>query len=253
MRSFWDSRAKEDAFFFVDNRLDYGDPDRERFWAQGRRDLDVLLNGLGVTVAPGDAVLEIGCGVGRLTRVLAERASSVRALDVSDHMLRLARRHNPGLANVGWILGDGLTLTPIESASVDACVSHVVFQHIPDPAITLGYVREMGRVLRPGGWSAFQVSNDPSVHRRERGLSVVRGRARAALGRGPRGQRSKPWRGSAVDLDALRDSVARSAMQIERLVGAGTQFCCVLTRRLDDPAPDRDPMLSGAPRARLRH
>ena len=48
--------------------------------------------------------------------------------------------------------------------SVDGCFSHVVFQHIPDPPITLNYVREMGRVLRPGGWALFQVSNDPTIH-----------------------------------------------------------------------------------------
>ena len=34
---FWDERAREDAFYFVDSRLDYGDPDVERFWAGGAR------------------------------------------------------------------------------------------------------------------------------------------------------------------------------------------------------------------------
>jgi SAM-dependent methyltransferase len=235
-RRFWNDRADEDAFFFVDNRLDYREPDLERFWADGERDLDALLQCLGVRVATGDAVLEIGCGVGRLTRVLAARASSVQALDVSERMLELAKRHNARLANVEWILGDGSTLAGIDSGAADACVSHVVFQHIPNPAVTLGYVRDIGRVLRPGGWAAFQVSNDPSIHRRKSVVATARNVARSALGRAPRGQRDPHWLGSAVELDALRDSVAQGSMEIEQLVGAGTQFCCVLTRRIRDAA-----------------
>lgn len=76
-------------------------------------------------------------------------------------MLERARALHAQLTNVKWIHGDGESLSGIADASVDAVFSHVVFQHIPDPRITLGYVREMGRVLRPGGWTAFQVSTDP--------------------------------------------------------------------------------------------
>ncbi len=232
MGSYWDQRAEEDAFFFVDNRLDYGDPDLPRFWAEGQRDLDLLLGAVGARVEPGDAVLEIGCGVGRLTRGLSARAASVRALDVSARMLELAREHNPELGNVEWILGDGTSLAQIESSSVDACVSHVVFQHIPDPAITLSYVVEIGRVLRPGGWSAFQISNDPRVHRHRRLGARLKLELRALRGRAPRGQEDSRWRGSMVELDDLRAAAAEGSMRVERVIGEGTQLCCVLTRRL---------------------
>ena len=40
MGRFWDERAREDAFYFVDNRLDYRDADVERFWREGDDDLD---------------------------------------------------------------------------------------------------------------------------------------------------------------------------------------------------------------------
>jgi SAM-dependent methyltransferase len=232
MGSFWDERAEEDAFFFVDNRLDYGNPDLPKFWAEGRRDLDLLLDAVGERLEPTDAVLEIGCGVGRLTRGLAARAESVRAVDVSARMLELAREHNPELGNVDWILGDGATLEPIESASVDACVSHVVFQHIPDPAITLGYIVEIGRVLRPGGWAAFQISNDPDVHRRRPLRARLKLELMALAGRAPRGQEDSRWRGSMIELDDLRAAAANGSMRVERVIGEGTQLCCVLTRRV---------------------
>ena len=35
MQRFWDARAREDAFYFVDNTLNYRAPDLERFWAGG--------------------------------------------------------------------------------------------------------------------------------------------------------------------------------------------------------------------------
>jgi SAM-dependent methyltransferase len=230
-RRFWDRRAREDAFFFVDSRLDYGEPDLDRFWAEGERAVDDLLGRLGVELAESDDVVEIGCGVGRLTRTIAARARSVRAIDVSPRMLELAREHNPGLDGVDWIAGDGVSLAPLADASADACVSHVVFQHIPDPEITYGYVREIGRVLRPGGWAAFQVSNDPSVHR-HRGLASARAALAGLAGRGPRGWTRRRYRGSAVDLEELRAAAAAGGLAIERVDGAGTQYCFVLARRL---------------------
>ncbi|HEY1593542.1 MAG TPA: class I SAM-dependent methyltransferase [Solirubrobacteraceae bacterium] len=231
MRNFWDQRAEEDAFFFVDNRMEYRHPDLDRFWADGERDLDLLLAALGAAVERSDTVLEIGCGVGRLTRVLSERARAVVAVDVSERMLELAREHNGALSNVEWVRGDGSTLDGVWSGSVDACVSHVVFQHIPDPQITLSYVREIGRVLRPGGWAAFQISNNPRIHTGGSALSGVRRVLLAAAGRAPRGQHDRRWRGSMVELDALRAAAADGSTRVERIVGEGTQFCCVLLRR----------------------
>lgn len=231
MRRFWDKRAAEDAFFFVENRLTYRNPDAERFWDSGEEAVDTILGLLGVEVRPTDSVVEIGCGVGRLTRVLASRAREVVALDISQRMLDLAQEHNPNLTNVTWLHGDGASLSPIPSSSATVCFSHVVFQHIEDPAITLGYVREMGRVLRPGGWAAFQVSNDENVHKRRRDGRRLKQVARAAVGRAPRGQGHRSWLGSAVDLDDLASAADEATMDVERIEGEGTQFCIVLARR----------------------
>lgn len=225
MRRFWDERAREDAFFFVDDRLDYRKPDLDSFWRGGEEALDGLLGACGVELGGDEEVVEIGCGAGRMTRAIVARAGSVRALDVSGEMLEVARRMNPSLAGVDWVHGDGTTLAPLEAASADACISHVVFQHIPDPRVTLGYVREMGRVLRPGGWAAFQVSNDPRIHHARNA-----GRARQWR-RQPRGRSHPAWLGAAVELDGLGAAAADGGMTIERLTGEGTQFCLVLTRR----------------------
>jgi len=227
MRGFWNARAREDPFHFVDNNQPYGAPDLEAFW-NGDAMVEHVLDGLGVTLRDSDSVLEIGCGVGRVTRALAARAGEVLALDVSSEMLAQARRLNPQLHEVRWILGDGVSLAGISDESVDACVSLLVFQHIPDPAVTLGYVRELGRVLRPRAWAALQVSNDPAVHRpRFRPTSMLR----AAVGRGPKGQRHPAWLGSHVELSDLRAAAADGGMDVERVWGEGSQYCQILLRR----------------------
>jgi SAM-dependent methyltransferase len=225
---FWDERAREQALFFVDNTVDYRDPDVERFWAEGERAVGAILAELEIEPRPADTVVEIGCGVGRLTRALASRAAHVIALDVSEEMLARARELNPELDNVTWLHGDGESLAGVEDASADGCFSHVVFQHLPDPELTLGYVREMGRVLRPGGWTAFGVSTDPAVHRPRRRLGW---RVAALLRRGPRGQEHPAWLGSAVALDRLDRCAEDAGLELERVLHPASQFTLVRGRR----------------------
>ena len=233
MRDFWDRRAEEDPFYFVDNRLTYSDSDAdpEEFWTGGEEIVAAFLSQLEVSIPAGATVLDIGCGVGRTTRALARQADRVVGLDVSERMLDLAREHNRELANVEWLRGDGRSLSGVGSASVDVCFSHVVFQHIPDPAITLGYVAEIGRVLRPAGWAAFQVSDDLGVHRPPGLPARARDRLLSLLGRAPAGQSHPAWLGSAVDLERLREVAGEAGAPVELVLGAGTQMCLVLLRK----------------------
>jgi SAM-dependent methyltransferase len=229
MEQFWDARAREDPFYFVDSRLRYSAPDEPAFWEGGERALGALLGALEIQLPSGGVVVDIGCGLGRLTRPLAREAGRVIALDVSSEMLTKAKQLNAHLANVEWVHGDGRSLRPIPDATADACISHVVFRHMPNPGITLGYVREMGRVLKPDGFAAFELSNDPAPHRRP--PLGPRSRVAALLRRGPRGQDHEAWLGSHVELDAIRTVAAESGMSVERTAGEGTEYCGVLLRR----------------------
>ena len=83
-------------------------------------------------------------------------------------------------------------------------------------------------MLRPGGWAALQVSDDPAVHRPRDSLRL---RARALIGRAPRGQRHPAWLGTPVDLEQMTAAVAASGLDVERVWGAGTQYCLLLIRR----------------------
>jgi SAM-dependent methyltransferase len=220
---YWDERARENALFFVDNEIGYDDPDTDAFWRRGEEVVDLMLGMVELEPRQDEVVLDIGCGVGRLTRSLAKRVRHVYGLDVSQEMLRLAEQHNRELANVEWVHGDGASLAGVGDASVDGCFSHVVFQHIPDPEITLAYVRDMGRVLRAGGWALFQVSTDPSVHRQPKPSLKQR-----LLRRKPAD--AARW-GSAVDIDALKAAAEEGGLRVEQVHDEGSQYTTVFARR----------------------
>lgn len=60
-------------------------------------------------VGPGDAVVEIGAGIGNLTKVLAERAGSILAIEVDRGLVRLLEEELAHLENVKVIHADGLS------------------------------------------------------------------------------------------------------------------------------------------------
>ena len=110
----------------------------------------------------GAQVLDFGCGTGWMSRVLSTLGLDVVGVDVSENALRLAREfiaRDPlaGSLKVEFRLFDSFTL-PVEDASVDRIVSFDAFHHVYDQEATL---REMARVLRPGGIVAF---HEPGPH-----------------------------------------------------------------------------------------
>lgn len=103
--------------------------------------------------APGQRVLDVACGTGALALALAERvgrAGSVVGLDANPEMLAVARRKP---APIEWIEGAAEAL-PLAEHSFDAVASQFGLMFFRDRAAAL---REMMRVLRPGGRLAVAV------------------------------------------------------------------------------------------------
>lgn len=100
-------------------------------------------------VEPGLRVADIGTGTGVLALELARLGLHVIGVDRSRRMLDAARAKlaAEGLAHVELREGDAHRL-PIDDASVDAALAHMVLQYLPQPAEA---VREMARIVRPGG------------------------------------------------------------------------------------------------------
>ncbi len=100
--------------------------------------------------APGEAVLDLGCGRGGdLARAaaLVGPAGSVVGLDATPRMVEAARERTAGLPNVRVVRGD-LAAAPLPDACADVVVSNCAVNHAPDKAAVY---REVRRLLRPGG------------------------------------------------------------------------------------------------------
>jgi arsenite methyltransferase len=95
-------------------------------------------------------VLEVGCGTGAITRVLAAWPNVGEALgvDPSPYLIDKARSLSLSLSNLVFEVGDGKALS-FQEASFDVVILHTVLTHVPGPEAILA---EAHRVLRPGGW-----------------------------------------------------------------------------------------------------
>lgn len=104
-------------------------------------------------VAPGAAVLELGCGPGRLTRVLLARGCAVTAVDNSPEMLAgLPAGAEPACADI-----ESLAL----AARFDVAVLASGLVNHPDRALRAAFLAAARRHLRPAGWILVQ-RHDPA-------------------------------------------------------------------------------------------
>lgn len=104
-------------------------------------------------VRGGDRVLDVGCGTGVLTRAVASRVGTtgrVTGIDLNPGMLTVARRSHP---EIDWRQGDAGRL-PFGDSQFDAVVSQFALMYFPERE---GALREMWRVLAPGGHLAVAV------------------------------------------------------------------------------------------------
>jgi ubiquinone/menaquinone biosynthesis C-methylase UbiE len=107
-------------------------------------------------LSPDENVIDVGCGAGWLVRLLAERVPEGRVVgvDISDEMVRRARRKYVELENTMFVVG-GADEIPWEANFFTRAISVESAYYWPDPGQGL---REIFRVLREGG-SAWALIN----------------------------------------------------------------------------------------------
>ncbi|HXG95307.1 MAG TPA: class I SAM-dependent methyltransferase [Blastocatellia bacterium] len=109
-----------------------------------RHRLDALLERYLPERGDGLSLLDVGCGTGNHMARLRERGFQVAGVDGSESMLEHARANNPGAE----IHRADVEAIPFADASFDFVLCIEVLRYLPDAAAC---VREMARVLRPGG------------------------------------------------------------------------------------------------------
>jgi ubiquinone/menaquinone biosynthesis C-methylase UbiE len=159
-------------------------------------------------VQPGDRALDVACGTGVVTRLLAERVGptgTVVGLDLTPAMLALARRAAPQ-PNIEWVGGSAVRMA-LPDATFDQVLCEQGRQFFPDKPAAL---REMRRVLMPGGRLALScwcaVEHLPGYLALEQALARRIGPEQAAL---------PPC--SLGDADTLRSLVTSAGFRAVRL------------------------------------
>jgi SAM-dependent methyltransferase len=137
LRAVWEQNAREVIGWFRA-------PKHDSYWRYHREQFFELLP------PPGRLTLDIGCGEGRLSRDLKARGHTVVGLDGSPTMVAAAREAEPAIE---LVLGDATEL-PFPDAGADLAIAFMSLQDIDDAAAA---IREIARVLEPGGRFCFAI------------------------------------------------------------------------------------------------
>jgi SAM-dependent methyltransferase len=205
MRRDWDERARENARFYVNTeKTDWSD---DEFFSSGRRTVaeEVLTDMINICQGKEPKrmrVLEIGCGAGRVTRALAGLFGEVHAVDVSGEMIAMARQALSAAPNAHVYQNNGMDLAIVPEGKYDFAFSTIVFQHIPSYEVIENYVREVGRLLRPGALFKFQVQGDASIE----------------------SEPDDTWLGVPFSAESARAMAAACGFEARYMHGAGEQY-----------------------------
>lgn len=114
----------------------------ETFAGQCAHAIEPLLDAL--DPRPGEVFLDVGAGAGGVAAAASKRGCVVTAVDPEADMLELAGAAAPH----ALLVRAALPFLPMADGSVDVIAANFVLNHVPDAGAA---VRELGRVLRPGG------------------------------------------------------------------------------------------------------
>jgi 2-polyprenyl-3-methyl-5-hydroxy-6-metoxy-1,4-benzoquinol methylase len=109
-----------------------------------------------VAFVPAGRMLDVGCGNGRFLRKMAGLGWACEGLDFSETAVAVCRA-----AGLNVRRGD-LFSAGLGDASFDLVTARHVIEHVPDPA---AFVREAGRILKPGGRLLIQTPNSAALGR----------------------------------------------------------------------------------------
>ena len=203
MRSDWNERAREDMGYYV--AFGHKDQDDAAFFATATEvinNLEMELRRAPPAQRRQWRALEIGCGPGRLMRPMSRHFAEIHGVDISDEMIKLAREKLSDIPHAHAHVCDGARLTEFPDNWFHFVYSYAVFQHIPSQEVVFEYLREIRRVLKPGGLTRLQFN----------GL--------------PRGYESRfdTWAGARFSSSEIVEFTQSQNLQLLALEGAATQY-----------------------------
>ena len=103
-------------------------------------------------VKPGDFVLDLGCGNGRLYQLLEDKSIVYAGFDISRELIEIARQTYKNLPNVEFIIGDMSQGLPFENDFFNLTYMIASFHHLPKSEDRIALLQELKRVSKDGAY-----------------------------------------------------------------------------------------------------
>ncbi len=162
MKRDWDRRAEADPYYWVAATQE---ADLDSYHASAEKDCAHFMAGLKTALGEqsGGALLDLGCGIGRMTAPLAEHFDRTVGVDVSPVMIEQAQALHKEISNLEFIVNSGADLSALQDESFRVVCSYSVLPHLP-PDVVQAYFSELGRILETGGVIRYQFWVGPKHH-----------------------------------------------------------------------------------------
>lgn len=225
MKEDWNRRAIENACWYINTlRLDQTEEEFDRTGAEGVAQW--ILPELELLTQHADPrnlrFLEIGCGIGRMTRHLAAIFGEIHSTDVSGEMIARARTRLADLPNVHLNETSGADVGPLPDDYFDIVYSIFVFQHVPSKEAIRSTLVDAWRVLKPGGLLRFQTNGVTD----EKFLAASK----------------NTWVGETFPEAEVRQLARQLGARVVSIYGADTLYCfSTLRKPRRDELPDPHP------------
>jgi len=153
-KKLWDELARKNYKYYI-----YADAGKnitdEQFDRSGEEDYKTLILDDEIISSrfpdkSNIAILEIGCGVGRLLRPMSRDFGDIIGVDISQEMVSHAIERLSNSKNITIVVTEGKFLPCIDN-SVDFVFSYIVFQHMKSYDMVEENFKETYRILKPGG------------------------------------------------------------------------------------------------------
>jgi len=150
----WNQAATEDAVNYILGSKCKRDLDLKIFFElkaqQAKKDTEDFFKE-NVFIPAGKRMLDIGCGIGAMTRYFSEIFAEAYGVDISEEMIKKAIDLNKDRHNLFFKTNNGADLSIYEDDFFDFCFSVATFQYFPNKKVIENYFKEIARILKRKG------------------------------------------------------------------------------------------------------
>lgn len=198
----WEKEASNHGLLMIDRMAFRDTADWDKVIASGKDEIRSVFKQMPFPTGENLKLLEIGCGVGRLTFELAEHFGEVCGMDVSESFLEIAREHN-NTNRIRFLKIDQTRLLENDMDAFDVVFSMEVFHYL-DLDVLENYIEDSYRLLVKGGTLVFQINTQPFKFVTR--VSLLIRQLLHLIG-------VKYWRDSPTSLDGNRKYVPTTVLQ----------------------------------------